>query len=90
MAFEAFIDRRYTMSGALVSRTEEHAVIHDKEAVWQQLYSMVTKQEVLSISNETLQIKADTYCVHGDHPNAISILHYIHQQMKINAIALKK
>lgn len=79
--FEAFIDRRYATGLSLVSRKHPKALIENPEEVWEQLYSMVYLEKINVISGETFDIKADTFCLHGDHPNATSILKYIQAQL---------
>lgn len=90
LQFEAFIDRRYNADGSLVSRSEQNAILHKKEAAWQQLKLMVEQQKVTSITNAEISIVANTFCIHGDHHNSVEILEYIHSQMKVHAIELKK
>jgi UPF0271 protein len=80
--FEAFIDRRYETSLSLVSRKHPKALILDKEEVWKQFYAMAFLNKITVISGEQFDISADTFCIHGDHPNATAILEYIHQQLE--------
>jgi 5-oxoprolinase (ATP-hydrolysing) subunit A len=82
LKFEAFIDRRYNKDGSLVARTEENAVIHTKEQAWGQLRQLVDAQKVTTITGDEISIIADTFCIHGDHPNSVEILGYIHKQLK--------
>lgn len=79
---EAFLDRRYTRDGYLVSRLQESAVIESAQAVWEQFELMLYQQKVQTIEGDKINLQADTYCVHGDHPNAIQILTFINQQLK--------
>tara|TARA_B100000508_G_C11428362_1_gene262036 strand:- start:26 stop:772 length:747 start_codon:yes stop_codon:yes gene_type:complete len=74
---EAFADRRYHNDLSLVSRSHPKAIILEPEAVFAQLLQMTTQRTVTSLENETKEIVADTYCIHGDHPNATSIMEYI-------------
>ncbi|WP_394223987.1 5-oxoprolinase subunit PxpA [Alteromonas gracilis] len=70
--FEAFSDRRYTDEGLLQSRTIKGSVLNENEALLQakQLCSAGT---VTTASGKTLQIEADSLCVHGDTKNAVNI-----------------
>jgi len=81
MIGEAFIDRRYNEDLSLVSRTEKKALIESSEESWKQFYEIAFKQQVTSITGVISPIEAQTYCIHGDMENAISILHYIHKQL---------
>lgn len=78
---EAFIDRAYTSTGQLVSRKEPNAVIHDPVQAWEQLQSIFYHQTVQSNTGTSVHIKADSFCIHGDNPNAVAILSYIHSQL---------
>ena len=90
LAFEAFIDRRYEEDGSLRSRREPDAVIHDPEMAWNQLKRMVEQQEVMTVHGRLIPIKASTFCIHSDHPNALDILRFIRDQMRSNGIGLKR
>jgi UPF0271 protein len=70
VAHEAFADRRYEADGSLTSRRESDAVIHDVDAAVAQAVQIATKGNVLTRDGKTLQIHADTICVHGDRPVA--------------------
>ncbi|RDK87264.1 5-oxoprolinase subunit PxpA [Marinirhabdus gelatinilytica] len=88
LAFEAFIDRSYNTDGSLVSRSLENAVIHHKQLAWEQLKKMVLSQKVETITGVEIPIIANTFCIHGDHPNSIEILRYIRSRMKIENFEL--
>ncbi len=90
LQFEAFIDRRYNADGSLVSRTKKNAVIEEKEAAWQQLKQLIEKQKVKTVSETEISIVANTYCIHGDHPNSLAILEYIHSQLEASNFELQK
>lgn len=90
LIFEAFIDRRYENDLSLVSRAAPNALISKEEDAWQQLYEMITIQCVTTIKNEKRPITAKTFCIHGDHQNAVAILHYIHRQLKKYRIQLNR
>ncbi|WP_075341885.1 LamB/YcsF family protein [Tenacibaculum agarivorans] len=81
--YEAFIDRRYNNDLSLVSRTLPNAVITDVNLAWNQLKKMLTEDKVTSVQNDEVEIKADTFCVHGDHENAEVLLQFLNE--KLNA-----
>lgn len=74
---EAFADRNYQADLSLVSRKVNHAIINDKERLLAHLLRMIEKQQVLTIDGTVLEIKADTYCMHGDHPEVLEMLKFI-------------
>ena len=80
---EAFIDRRYNLDLSLVSRKEKDALIEKPEEVWNQFYSMVFLNKINVISGEVIDIRADTFCIHGDHPNAVNILKFIQEKLEL-------
>jgi len=86
--YEAFIDRRYLENGALVSRGQEGAVIMDANTAWKQLEGMVLSEKVMTITENEITMKADTFCIHSDTPQALKILEFIHQIMPQHAIQL--
>lgn len=67
---EAFADRAYQPNGALVSRREVGAVLHDPDIVVRRAARMVTERTVDAIDGTSIPIEVDTICVHGDTPDA--------------------
>jgi UPF0271 protein len=67
---EVFADRRYEADGALTPRTHADAVIHDVQAAIAQVVQMVQTGTVIARTGETVNIVADTVCLHGDNPDA--------------------
>lgn len=90
LEYEAFIDRRYNDNLSLVSRNDDEAMIESPEAAWNQLHLMLEQQEVKTKQNNQKPIKASTYCIHSDTPNAVEILQFIRKQMDKNQIRLLK
>jgi UPF0271 protein len=70
---EAFADRAYTAGGALVPRGEPGAVISDVTAVVQRVLRMVSGDGVLAVTGETVQLRADSICLHSDTPGAAAL-----------------
>lgn len=69
---EVFADRSYEADGSLTPRTMPGAVITDASAAAARAVDMVLKGEVISRQGTRLALKADTVCVHGDTPDALS------------------
>jgi UPF0271 protein len=76
--FEAFADRRYQDNGALVSRNQPGAVLNKLEMITQ-VERMLSEQQVTTYSGNTIPIKADTLCVHGDNLAALEGVKAIRQ-----------
>jgi UPF0271 protein len=79
ISYEAFIDRRYHRDLSLVSRSKSNAVITDKDEAWQQMSGIINKGQLRSVEGVKVEIKADTFCLHGDQENALEMVQYIHQ-----------
>ena len=70
VAAEVFADRAYEPSGALMSRLKPGALITDEAEVVARAIRMVTEHVVVAVDGSTLQMEADTICLHGDTPGA--------------------
>jgi UPF0271 protein len=70
VAAEAFADRAYEPDGSLRSRRLPDAVIDTAEAAAEQALSIVTLGRVVAHDGTTVELRADTICIHGDTPNA--------------------
>ncbi|MGD1975337.1 MAG: 5-oxoprolinase subunit PxpA, partial [Desulfobacterales bacterium] len=73
IAFEFFGDRAYNPDGSLVSRKEPGAVIHDGDIVAEKIVKMIKEGRVVCIDGTEIDMTADTICVHGDNPAALSL-----------------
>ncbi|HET8994403.1 MULTISPECIES: 5-oxoprolinase subunit PxpA [unclassified Rhodococcus (in: high G+C Gram-positive bacteria)] len=70
---EAFADRAYTPGGALVSRREPGAVLHDPDLVAQRVLRMVTEGVVTAIDGTDVRVDPQSVCIHGDSPDATAM-----------------
>lgn len=73
ITYEGFADRNYNDDLTLVSRKEQQAIIKDVDSVVAHVFKMITTEKVKTIQGREVAIKAETFCVHGDHPNAINL-----------------
>ncbi len=78
VSYEAFADRNYNENLSLVSRKQENALITDPEAMMEHVLRMVKGQQVKTLDGSLLPIQAQTFCVHGDTPDAVSLLEKLH------------
>jgi len=85
---EAFADRNYNPDLTLVSRSDQNAVITDPNLVVKHLLNMVLDNRVISIDGVGVKMKAQTYCIHGDNPSAISILKKVSKKLEENGIKI--
>ncbi len=83
---EAFADRAYTPQGTLVSRSEPGAVLSDPDAVAQRVLSMITDGTVRAVDGSTVDIRADSICLHGDSPGAVEMATAVAELLRNNHI----
>ncbi|GAF37898.1 5-oxoprolinase subunit PxpA [Lentilactobacillus farraginis] len=92
-AEEVFADRNYQADGSLVPRTQPNAVLTDPEEIANRTVQMIQNQSVTAITGETVPLKIDSICVHGDNDQALAIVKALvkrlHQE-KIDIETLKK
>ena len=70
VAEEAFADRALNPDGTLVARSKPGSVIHDLDEVVERSIRIVTKGKATTITGEEIEVHADTFCLHGDTPDA--------------------
>lgn len=73
LQFEAFADRCYTDDGTLLSRNLPGAV-HDREKMLAQVEQLNLHGRVTTNTGNTLPVKADTLCVHGDNLDGVNAI----------------
>jgi UPF0271 protein len=85
---EAFADRAYQASGALVPRGQAGAVIADEEEVAAQVLDVVLEGRVRAASGEWIPLRADTICISGDHPGALSAARRIRSALEARGVTV--
>ena len=88
--YEGFADRNYNTDLSLVSRTNGKALKTDPEHVVQHVVQMATENKVTAVDGQTVRIKAETFCIHGDSPSALEILVYLHQELPKYQLTIAK
>jgi len=86
--YEAFADRNYNDDLTLVSRTQSNAIITDPDSVFKHVYNMISEQKVKTINGVEVGIKADTFCVHGDNPEALKLLQFLTEKLQQNHVVI--
>ena len=81
VTYEVFADRNYNNDLTLVSRSLPCAIIQDKKQVLEHVKMMAYQSEVKTIQGSVKFIKAQTFCIHGDHKNSVEILEFLHQYL---------
>jgi UPF0271 protein len=72
VASEAFADRGYAPDGTLLPRGSEGAVLTDPDEVARRVVRLVTTG-YLSSSQGLVAVRADSVCLHGDTPGAVTM-----------------
>ncbi|MEO6589753.1 MAG: 5-oxoprolinase subunit PxpA [Pyrinomonadaceae bacterium] len=87
-ASEAFADRTYTNIGNLTPRNEANALIHDADCAVSQVLQMINENSVTATNSETVLIKAETICIHGDGEKALEFAKKIYEKLAENNIEI--
>ncbi len=69
---EVFADRGYGADGSLVPRSEPGAFVSDVDVAVARTLRMVRDGTVQAVTGETVRLRADTICLHGDGPHALA------------------
>lgn len=80
--YEVFADRNYGPDFQLLSRSLPNSLILDQPAVLEHVGNIVRENRLRAVSGEWLPVKADTLCLHGDHPGARLLAPAIYQKLK--------
>ena len=74
--------------GALVSRREKGAVLHDAEQVAARMLRLATEGVVTAIDGSTVRVQADSICVHGDSPGAVDMARQVRELLERSGVAI--
>jgi 5-oxoprolinase (ATP-hydrolysing) subunit A len=88
-ASEVFADRSYQDDGNLTPRSQKNALIDNEDQAISQVIQMVTQQQVRTVNNNTISLKAETLCIHGDGAHAVDFAKRIHERLVNNRVAIK-
>lgn len=72
--FEAFADRRYLPNGRLTPRQRSDAVLCDMDTIIRQARAIATGAPFETAEQGKLRLHADSLCVHGDTPQALTVV----------------
>lgn len=76
---EVFADRSYEDDGSLTPRNMPNAVHGDVECIIEQAVSLAMHQQVVSKRGKPIGLLAESICLHGDTPKALSYALAIHK-----------
>jgi UPF0271 protein len=72
VAGEVFADRGYSDDGTLAPRDRPGGMIEDAAEAVARALAMIEQGHVISLSGKRVPVSADTLCLHGDQPGAVS------------------
>jgi UPF0271 protein len=81
VAEEAYVDRTYSDSGLMTSRTEENAMIRDAQTAVRQVISFIEEQAIITQSGKRLPSRIRTFCTHGDEPTAVALAREVRAEL---------
>ena len=86
---EAFADRSYTPQGALVSRREPGAVLHDSALVASRMLRLVRDGVVEAVDGSLARVQAQSICVHGDSPGAVEMARAVRMALESDGVVVR-
>jgi UPF0271 protein len=89
VAAEAFADRRYEADGSLRPRKFADALISDPEQAAQQALRIVQGSSVFAKAGRTVQVEAQTICIHGDTSGSSEIAAVLAKALRDAGISLR-
>ncbi len=79
---EVFADRAYNDDGTLVRRSEAGALVREPSRCADNVLRMVETGTVRSVNGVDVPVCAQTVCVHGDTPEAVSIATAVRERLE--------
>ncbi len=86
---EAFPDRAYLADGRLAPRSMEGALVRDPERTAERALQMVVEGRVEALDGGTVEVRADTLCVHGDNPEAVAIARAVRSALEVHGVKIQ-
>lgn len=88
-ASEVFADRTYQADGTLTPRSQPGSLLEKVADSVSQALEMTLEGKVSALSGETVPLKADTICIHGDGAHALEFARAIHEGLIAQQIEIK-
>lgn len=89
VACEAFADRAYLANGTLLPRERAGAVLQDERLVADRAISIARDQYVWTVDGVRLEVKADSLCIHGDNPRALSLVTATRKSLEADGFSIR-
>lgn len=88
IAREVFADRTYRADGTLTPRGEAGASIHDPDRAADQILRIVEEGAVVATDGTRVPLTADTVCVHGDNPDAVTLAERVRTRLEAAGVTV--
>ncbi|HEV7271136.1 5-oxoprolinase subunit PxpA [Pseudoxanthomonas sp.] len=89
VAYEAFAERRYEGDGTLTPRTHSDASIEDLPTAAAQVARLLEDGAVVARTGETVPLRADSICLHGDRPDAAAFARGLRETIEAAGFAIR-
>ncbi len=86
---EAFPERAYMQDGSLAPRKLAGSSIHDPDLAARRAVKMVTGEPLDTLDGGSIHLDAQTLCIHGDNPEAVTIAKAICAALTANGITVQ-
>ena len=88
-AQEVFADRTYQPDGTLMPRRLSHALITNPAEAARQVMRMIKEGKVRAQQHEDITIVAETICLHGDGPQALTFARHLKEVLLQEEVILQ-
>jgi 5-oxoprolinase (ATP-hydrolysing) subunit A len=88
VAGEVFADRGYADDGTLAPRGTPGAMIEEAAVAVERALAMIEKGYVTALSGKPVPVSADTLCLHGDQPGAVTFAQAIRKAFSAKGITV--
>jgi 5-oxoprolinase (ATP-hydrolysing) subunit A len=85
---EVFADRGYSDDGTLAPRDKPGGMIEDAAKATRQALAMIEEGYVTSLAGKRVPVAADTLCIHGDQPGAVTFAQALRKVFAEKGIAV--
>lgn len=82
VAREVFADRAIMPDGSLAPRSQPGSVLHDPTEIAERSLRMATEGVIEAMDGSSIQVKADSICLHGDTPGAIEMARVVRDTLE--------
>jgi 5-oxoprolinase (ATP-hydrolysing) subunit A len=88
VAHEVFAERRYEADGSLTPRSRPDAIIADVAEAVAQVEGVLEHGRIVARTGESVPLRADTVCLHGDRPDALAFARALHDALLARGVRI--